>query len=81
MVYRDTKQGFIQDFLGGGGRSLWDTATASCMTMRLYKFSSFLGGKIEAGGWKIPEPPTLCMKPRKKRNAIRSVWVKTYLRY
>ena len=55
-------QGFIQD-LGGRERSLWGTTTASCMSMRLYKFSSFLGGgeKIEAEGeFRAPHP---CMKP------------------
>ena len=41
----------------GGGRSLWVTATVSCMSMRLYKFcmrlykfSSFWGGKGEFQG-------------------------------
>ena len=36
------RPGFIQDFFGGK-RSLWGTTTASCMSMRLYKFSSFWG--------------------------------------
>ena len=55
---------------GGGGRSLWGTATVSCMSMRLqilsmklYKFQDFWVGKIEVGG-KIPGLTTLCMKPR-----------------
>ena len=47
-------QGFIQDFwVRGGGRSLWGTATASCMSMRLYKFSSFLVGRW---GFQGPQP-------------------------
>ena len=54
----DCTQGFIQDFLLGGGRSLWGTATALCM--RLYNFcfkiihiSSFLGG---GGNSRTPHP-------------------------
>ena len=56
---------FHTRFFGGGGRSLWGTATASCMslqhmyTQRLYKFSSFLGGEIQAGGGGIFQGPPL----------------------
>ena len=32
---------FHTGYFGGRGRSLWGTAIVSCMSMRLYKFSSF----------------------------------------
>ena len=43
-----------------GGRSLWGIATALCMSMRLYKFSSVLRG---GGGWGVGILAPLCMKP------------------
>ena len=54
-------QGFIQR----GGRSLWGTATASCMSK---KFSSFEEEttrffKFSGGGGGDSRPHTLCMKP------------------
>ena len=56
-------QGFIQNCLVGV-RSLWSTAIVSCMSnMRVYKFSSFLGGRgTEAGQGGDSRGPTLCTK-------------------
>ena len=62
----------IQDFwMRGGGGDLWGTVTASCMSMRLYKYSSFEyetttsflgggGGELRPGR-ENSRPPTLCM--------------------
>ena len=48
---------------GGGGGGEFVVGSYMSMQHRLYKFSSFLGGGVEAGGGGNSRATPFCMKP------------------
>ena len=55
----------LEHFFGGGGKSLWGTTTASCMSMRLqiFKVLSMRLYRFLGEGGENSRAPTLCVKP------------------